>query len=162
MQYAVAERFAAPLAAEECERLYAEAREWFGRYGLSDRELPATYEEFCAYWDATLSDVLTCTESARRLLLERHPLPSPHPVVPDLAWHAVEPAVAETLLWLTRGLLPEEVRAKLGWEWSLVDEAALSLLAVVVRTGFHVVPDRWRLSPAARRGYRRSRRRFTG
>ncbi len=162
MQYAVAERFGPPLDAQACEQLYSEAREWFARYGLSDRELPTSYGEFCEYWDRTVHDVLTCTEAARRLLVDRGPLPAPHPVVPAAAWHAVEPAVAETLLWLTRGLLPAEVRDKLGWQWSVLDEAALSLLAVVVRTGFHAVPGRWRLAPPARRAYRRSRRRFTG
>jgi uncharacterized protein (DUF2236 family) len=60
-QYALAGYFTDPLSEAEKEQLYRESVQWYAQYGLSMRDVPADYAEFCEYWERTIADVLRHT-----------------------------------------------------------------------------------------------------
>ncbi|MFD7009221.1 oxygenase MpaB family protein [Rhodococcus jostii] len=70
---------------------------------------------------------------------------------PAVLWRLVGPVLGRLLVWIARGTLPPVARDKLGWEWSADDERRLRRFGAAVRLGFRFVPERWRLTPVARR-----------
>jgi uncharacterized protein (DUF2236 family) len=151
-QYVVAEYFGEPLGDSEKEQLYQESKQWYALYGVSATNLPEAYADFVDYWDEMVCTVLDKTETVRRSrVLNGQPTPRPDDRIPAVLWRLVGPVLGRLLVWIARGTLPPVARDKLGWEWSADDERRLRRFGAAVRLGFRFVPERWRLTPVARR-----------
>ncbi|MBC2640191.1 MULTISPECIES: oxygenase MpaB family protein [unclassified Rhodococcus (in: high G+C Gram-positive bacteria)] len=151
-QYVVAEYFGEPLSPAEKEQLYQESKQWYALYGVSAGNLPETYADFVDYWNGMVGTVLEKTETVRRSrLLRGLPTPSPDDRIPAVVWRVVGPGLGRLLVWIARGTLPPAARDTLGWEWSAADERRLRRFGAVVRIGFRLLPERWRLTPIARK-----------
>ncbi|WP_055475953.1 oxygenase MpaB family protein [Gordonia sp. HS-NH1] len=113
---------------EERERLYAETREWYGRYGISARELPATLTDFDEYF-------------ADALVTELDP-------DPGLGWYRAQ--LLRPDYWYFRALPSPAVRAiqhpaaaeHLGVTPSRSDQRSLALTASILRAADTVAPTR--------------------
>ena len=151
-QYVVADYFGEPLTTAEKEQLYQESKQWYALYGVSATHLPETYADFVDYWNEMVGTVLEKTETVRRSrLLSGLSMPRPDERIPEVVWRLVGPAFGRLLVWIARGTLPPVARDKLGWEWSAADERRLRRFGGAVRIGFRILPERWRLTPIARR-----------
>ena len=60
-------------------------------------------------------------------------------------------------VWLTIGLYPPPVRARLGYSWTSRDERAFRLVGRIVGAAWRLVPPERRLHPRARSAWRRAR-----
>jgi uncharacterized protein (DUF2236 family) len=139
----VYDRYVGRLSREERQAYWEDQRVVGGLFGLADAELPATIEDFDAYWHDTLrGGDLHVSAEARELAVQivmRPPVPL-----------AARP-VLELVNQITIGLLPREVRRMYGFRWDplrglAVRGGAEYLKRVVVP----VLPGRLRLVPAAR------------
>src|SRR3546814_9985004 len=64
------------LSPEEREQLYQEGLVWYRRYGVSDRDVPATREAFQERWDHYCAEVLEMNEAVEFVLkMLNKPLP---------------------------------------------------------------------------------------
>ncbi len=52
-----ADTFVKRLTDAEKQQIYLESKTWYRRYGVSERPMPADYDEFERYWDHMLTDV---------------------------------------------------------------------------------------------------------
>jgi uncharacterized protein (DUF2236 family) len=144
----LAEYWDRPFTAEEKERLWAEGVRWYRLYGLSTRNVPATWAQFQDYWDRTCAQVLEDNKAARGVLdLSELDKPPNLGWLPDRVWAVLRPPFAWGYVWITVGMYPESVRRLLGYRWGVVDEVALRLLGRVVRHGWKLVPPRLRVHP---------------
>jgi uncharacterized protein (DUF2236 family) len=156
-QYVIAEFCGEPLDEAGRERLYQESIRWYGQYGLSMRAVPRDYRGFVEYWEHMVTDVLARTPAIERSPLTRgDPGPAPFPEIPEPVWALVGPPVLRGLSWLARGLLPEPARDTLGWSWTAAEQRRLRLLGSAIRTGFRMLPPRYRLSARARAAFDRA------
>ncbi|WP_431956314.1 oxygenase MpaB family protein [Nocardia lijiangensis] len=130
------ETFSGGLAPEQREELYAQCREWYDRYGISDRHAPATWAEFTDYFAdacAALPPPGADTMALRDQLLR------PNAWVPrKLPRFAV------------RALLHERARELLDAPLRPGDHAALATYAAAVRAGAALCPPRLRYLRQAR------------
>ena len=60
-----ADTFVKRLSRGEKEQIYLESKTWYRRYGVSDRPMPATYDEFERYWDRMLDEIVVAHRTAK-------------------------------------------------------------------------------------------------
>jgi uncharacterized protein (DUF2236 family) len=137
------------LTAAERRGLYLDGVEWYRRYGVSCRAVPADYADFRRQWDDYCHDVLEMTPAAERALeMALHPGRDPLPFLPawTIPWQWV--SVGRLVRLTTVGGLPDVVRRRFGIPWGIQDEVELRSLELAVRQGFRWLPASWRYSPA--------------
>ncbi len=125
----------------ERDRMYAESVEWYRRYGVSARAVPATRATYTAEFRRVCADVLEMTPAARRavdIALGRRirgfpSLPAWLTAIPDLA-------TAPVVYLTTIGGLPSAVRERFGIPWGWADEMAYRGLVVTVREASRAIP----------------------
>ena len=101
-----ADTFVKRLSREEKERIYLESKTWYRRYGVSDRVLPAGYDEFEQYWSRMIDQIVVAHPTARYgvgYVTKGYPVPEararsalagdlgglqPDRRIPDHRWHA--------------------------------------------------------------------------
>jgi uncharacterized protein (DUF2236 family) len=151
------------LSSTERQQLYAEGVEWYRRYGVSDRCVPADRAAFQRVWDETCDRVLERTEAVEFALevmsrAKRLPLPGPlAPVDPLLRIPLVRRVAFVPVRIVTIGGLPARLRERLDIPWSRADQLELDAIELTVRKAWPLVPDRLRWHPRARAGWRRVR-----
>jgi uncharacterized protein (DUF2236 family) len=154
----VADRFdRRNLRTEERERLYREGVEWYRRYGVSMRPVPADRAAFGRRWDRACASTLEMTEAADRAVeMALNDKISDLPGLP--AWSApIQRELVTPVLRLTAiGGLPEVVRRRFGIPWGVVEAAELKLLEAWVRETWRFVPRSLRFGPRAAAGWRRA------
>jgi uncharacterized protein (DUF2236 family) len=154
----VCQYFGRPLTEDQKEQLYVESLQWYRLYGVSDRPAPADWHGFCAYFDRMCAEVLEDNWAARAVLdLRRIGKPPVLSWLPDAVWRVIRVPVARSFVWLTVGLYPPAVRARLGYHWSRRSALALWLLGRAVAVGWHLVPLDRRYHPRARAAWQRAR-----
>lgn len=154
------------LTPAEHEQLYQEGIEWYRRYGVSDRSVPADRAAFQEKWDFYCAEVLELNaasswvlDSLRDSALSAEPLVPPHLALlrplakTTLARHSVFRVVRMCAF----GGLPPVVRERFGIEWSSVDAVALDGLELAVRNAWPIVPATVRWQPRALEGWQRVR-----
>jgi len=151
----VADRFDAHrLASAEREELYLDGVEWYRRYGVSMRPVPADRRSFQAEWERHVESVLELTPAAGRALdMALHERAMS---IPFLPWwtRALQPVVVTPLLRLTAiGGLPDAVRHRFGIPWGFDDEAQYRLLQAAVRELWRRLPAGLRYGPVAQAGW---------
>jgi uncharacterized protein (DUF2236 family) len=115
---AVQARVGRPMSWGLCERYYRETRRFARLFGLDGERLPASYREFCAYFNRCLEDgTVAVSQAAREIAagLLRAPVP------------ALEP-LAMSYRALTAGLLPAPVREGYGLPWRRREQALAAAL----------------------------------
>jgi len=142
------ETFVAPLAPADLDRLWTDSRRFARLFGIPDRTWPRDWAAFRAYFERMLaSDVLTVGAASRRLA--KFLLTPPNAaVVPAWKWYAA----------ITAGLLPERLRAPLGFEWGPAERALHRTTIAALRIAWRRLPTRLRWLPA----YNDARRRLRG
>lgn len=141
------------------EELYLDGLEWYRRYGVSARPVPADRAEFGRAWDRYCSQVLEMTPAAERAV--DMALRDKITDLPGLPWWTI-PIQREVITPLFRltaiGGLPPVVRQRFGIPWGTVEAAELKLLELWVRETWRFVPRQFRWAPRAAEGRRREAR----
>ncbi|MFC5185289.1 oxygenase MpaB family protein [Actinomadura harenae] len=155
------ETFVRPLTTADRRRLYEESKTWYRMYGVSDRNMPATWEDFEAYWERTLAGGIVAHKTARYGVgYVTKGLPAP-PKVPKALWRAVSPPLNAVARFLTVGGCHPRMRELLDLPWSEADERRYQRFAAGVRrlaVLWPVLPDVVRYLPQARRAFARDGR----
>lgn len=130
-----------PMSRLEVERLYAEWRLSGELIGVRERDLPASWDEFGAYFEAMASERLERTAAVEEVLEAlADPTKPDLRFLPDPAWRVVRiPAVRQIDL-VTGGMLGPNLRARLGVPWSRAKEGELRLLAASSRAATPLLP----------------------
>lgn len=151
------ECFGTPLTAAEKEWLFQESVQWYSLYGMSMKQVPASYTEFCDYWDHTIAHVLVPNSFSRATKRTRSGVfgPSPYPALPEWVWRPLSDTQFDALMWITRGTLGPELRELMGAEWSERDERRFRLFGAGLRVTYDRLPAQARRVTIARRAYRR-------
>jgi len=138
--------FPGPLTRARQEQLYAESVTWFRRYGVSDRAVPLTLDDFRERFAHICAHELELTPAVNWVLdPSTSPGPSRSPRLPGplsaldgvVAW-----AGADTLRLLVFGCMPDIVRRRFDFPWSNLDRlryasvcAALQSAGPAIRHG---------------------------
>ena len=143
-----AEHFMGGLTEAQRRQLFEEHKIWYRLYGVSERAMPQTWEEFQAYWDHMCRDVLEDNAAARGVL-DLHDIGKPPFVhwIPEPAWPLLRPFVAHGFVWLTVGLMDPPVREKLGYRWTGIDAGLHRRVGQAVNLGAKFVPRRRLMHP---------------
>lgn len=146
-----------PLTVEEKEAFYDECKTWYRSYGVSDRAMPDTWDEFVVYFEELCRN-LEATPSARRIvdgLFANGRRLRPHGV-PSAVWWLVGPVVADHARLLAAGSMPPEVRQTIGLSHGRVDQIRYRALIGAINRVWPLLPERLREVPVAREAKRRS------
>lgn len=147
------------LREDEREQLYREGIEWYRRYGVSMRPVPATRDQFGQVWDRYCDEVLEMTPAAERAVdMALHEKVTD---MPGLPWWSmpIQREILTPLLKLTAiGGLPPRVRERFDIPWGAVEAAELRVLELWVRETWRFMPRPLRWAPRASEGWRREAR----
>lgn len=156
-----ADTFIRRLSEAEKDQLVAESVTWFERYGVSARDTPTTYAEFCAYWEHALAERLVAHRTAKYGVgYATKGWPRPRQV-PAPVWWLVRRPVDSVSAFLTIGGLPERARELLELPWSADQERRYQRFAAAVRRLdplYRRLPGRLRLHPIPLRAFAREGR----
>lgn len=139
--------FARPLRRSEQEQLYAETVTWYRRYGVSDRPVPRSLDDFEARFDQVCREELELTPAVSWVLdptanpgarAQEIELPGAFAPLNGLVNHLG----SEVLRLLVYGAMPDIVRRRFEFPWSNRDRAAFAGLCGAMRS----------MGPAIRRG----------
>ena len=145
-----------PMTDAEKEQLYAESREVYRAYGVSDRVVPPDWASFRAYFDRMCREELVITPAARGLINFAKEPPATFPLVPAPLYKLARRPTAKPLWWHSVGTLPEPVRDLIGERWTVRDERRHRAFRRTVSTVWPLLPARLRYTARARAGYRRA------
>ncbi|HET9720002.1 MAG TPA: oxygenase MpaB family protein [Solirubrobacteraceae bacterium] len=139
-------QFGRPLPPAARDRFVREYRELGRLIGVRRSELPDDWSGFRAYLQSTIDRQLEPTESVAsvlRAVQEAKPPPLP---IPEIIWRGVR-IPARRALWLGGvGLLPADLRGRLGIGWARGDERQFQLLGRLARACTPVMPPGLRVS----------------
>ncbi|HEX3510219.1 MAG TPA: oxygenase MpaB family protein [Solirubrobacteraceae bacterium] len=141
------ERFGRPLAPAERQRLWAEWRSLGDLLGVDADELPVDWSRFRDYFDAMTRETLAHTAAVDEVLdaLAR-------PVPPALAalyrpiWPLVRMPAGHLIGLATAGLLPPQLRVRLGVPWGRRRAAELGLASAALRAATPLMPQALRIT----------------
>jgi uncharacterized protein (DUF2236 family) len=150
-----AEYFCGGLTDAEKRQLFDEHVQWYRQYGMSMRPVPATWDEFCEYWERTCRDELEINQATRDIFTIRIPKPK-FVLMPTPLWDQLFAPMVAAQRWIAAGVFDDAVREKAGMRWSPGDEVLLRLFGKAVQVAFLAVPDEIRLHPRALAAYRRA------
>ena len=128
---AMHDAYVRPLRPDEREAFYQDMKVVARVFGVPARVLPPGYDDFRAYEETMLRDVLRVGADARRIAatITRPPVPL-----------AARPALI-ALAHANVGLLPPQLRDAYGFAWRPPDRAALAASARLVRTFLPLAPS---------------------
>ena len=155
-----ADTFVKRLTDAEKEQIYLESKTWYRRYGVSERPMPANYQEFEKYWDHMMERVMIAHPTAKYGVgYVTKGFPCPKGMSP-LVWRAVAPVFNPFAAFLTTGGMPPRARTLLGLPWSDRQERRYQRFAAVWRSRpvnllWDHLPMRLRYNGFARDGYAR-------
>jgi uncharacterized protein (DUF2236 family) len=151
----VAEYFCGGLTEAEKSQLFDEHVAWYRMYGMSMRPVPATWDDFQAYWLRVCRDELEINQATLDILSIRIPKPW-FVLMPTSVWDQMFRPMVAGQRWIAAGLFDQAVREKAGMRWTPGDEMLLRLFGKLVEFAFIAVPDEIRLHPRALAAYRRA------
>src|SRR5689334_5694477 len=155
-----ADTFVTRLTREQKEQIYLESKTWYRRYGVSDRPMPANYEEFDRYWNKMIDEIVVAHPTAKYgvgYVTKGFPRPKGvHPAV----WRIIAPACNPVAAFLTTGGMPPRTRDMLGLPWSDRKERRYQRFAALWRSRpvnwlWDHLPMRLRYNGYALKGYAR-------
>jgi uncharacterized protein (DUF2236 family) len=129
-----ADTFVKRLSHEEKEQIYLESKTWYRRYGVSDRAMPANYDEFERYWDRMIDEIVMPHQTAKYGVgYVTKGFPCPKGVSPAL-WRLIAPVFNPVAAFLTTGGMPPRTRDMLGLPWSERQERRYQRFAALWRS----------------------------
>jgi uncharacterized protein (DUF2236 family) len=146
---------------DERESLYRDGVEWYRRYGVSDRAVPATRADFQVAWDDVCANELEmnpAVEFVLELLDNVQPPRFSGPLASASALLSLPPWRQLTTVPVrisAIGGLPPVVRERFGIPWSRQDQLQLNALEQIVARAWRLVPFPLRWQPRAQDGWRR-------
>jgi len=137
--------------AEEVTRMYDEMKQLMRGFKVAEKEIPPTYADFVAFFDAKVTEQLGDTVVARDFLVGvRHPGPPlGTPALLKPVWRLLTNPLGYVQHLATVGTLPESARAKLGITWTRRQELQLRSFGKVVGVLVPLLPERLRYFPIA-------------
>jgi len=149
-----ADRVMQPLTELERPRAYAELRELGRRFGLRDRDMPATSGEFGDWYRWMLDERIEDNPTARDVVATIR-RPAPPAWLPGALW-PLPRELAGHATWLTTiGSLPRVARERLGLSWTRLDALQLALVVRALRA-LDVLPARTLALPPKRDAFARA------
>ncbi len=135
-----------PFTRAEQEQLYAEAKQWYRLYGMTMRNVPETLDDFDAYWDRYVDDVLEYTPAAQWLLatFKAPPVPPPLHGFPEPLWRPLGRVIGYLAVVFASGQLPPVARDKLGLPYGLPQRIVHDVILRAVRWSVPLTPARFR------------------
>lgn len=132
--------FTTAMAPADTERFYREYRGLGRLIGVRERDLPATWVGFRAYFRRSARYQLSRTRSVDRVLNAIHGVVGAPAPIPNPLWRAIE-LPARRAVWLGGvGLMDIETRRRLEIRWTKVDETEFAMLGAVSRGLTPVMP----------------------
>ena len=155
-----ADTFVKRLTRAEKEQIYLESKTWYRRYGVSDRPMPANYDEFERYWDRMIDEIVVPHQTAKYgvgYVTKGFPRPKG---VPPVVWRMIAPVFNPVAAFLTTGGMPPRTRDMLGLPWSERQERRYQRFAALWRSRpvnwlWDRLPMRLRYNTFAQTGYAR-------
>ena len=149
-------QFGRPMSREQIERFYREYAGLGRLVGVRERDLPADWESFRAYFDRMVEQELERTESVDRVLRAvRHVTLPDLPFVPDLFGKALRLPAARALYVCSVGLLPPRLRERLRVRWRAREEREFRAIGAATRRLTPVMPKELLVSGPAQLRWRR-------
>jgi uncharacterized protein (DUF2236 family) len=153
-------RFGEPMTTLDKELFYEEMCEVAKLYGLRERDMPASWDDFGDYFSTMVHDELRDSDILQNVI-RSIARPAKPPVLPvsDRVWGVASWPGAGLLRLVTVGTLPPVLRERFALRWSRERELALRAQQQAIRRLFAVLPDRVKLMPpayAAERGETRA------
>jgi uncharacterized protein (DUF2236 family) len=144
-----------PFSRAEQEQLYAESRQWYRLYGMSMVNVPETLDEFDAYWDHYVADVLEPTPFSGWLVeaFRRPPPPPGLTWLPAPLWRPLSRVGGQAAVVLATERLPERVRHELALPWTRAHRVEAVLLRRTLRTLNNLLPRHRRYHPRPLAGW---------
>ena len=127
-------RFVRPMTADEREAFYVQWLDVGRLVGVREQDLPADWACFEEYFDRTVREELCWTPAVPEVLDTLGSSPPPHvPGMHPAVWRAVRTPLSRQLRLTTVGLMPRELRSRLGLPYSRGDARRFRALAAVAR-----------------------------
>lgn len=134
-------QFGRPMNRAEVDSFYREYRDLGRLVGVREGDLPASWEGFREYFEATVEEQLCPTRSVDRVLHSVRDAAPPVPL-PDPLWRVLR-MPAQRAVWVGGlGLMPPPLRRRLGVSWSAGEERPFRALGAVSRRLTPVLPGR--------------------
>jgi uncharacterized protein (DUF2236 family) len=134
-------RYVGDLDEHEVERYYGEQTRFAAAVGIPENRWPDDYASFRAYFERSVAELRPAEDSHRIADSILRPANALRPLGP-------------LARLITVGLLPPELRARLGREWGSGRERALNASTTAIRALLPLLPGLVREFPAARRARR--------
>lgn len=165
--FATHELFADPLTRAQQEGLFLEWREGGRFFGLRETDLPATLDDYLAFWNDAMRDTVEYSPIVAHLLDPAANIPPPPDWaswVPAASWQRLLRPASRFSQWLTLATLPPAFRARLPAElhphlaWTADDQQRFDRFRQRVRATVSRLPRRLRYSSDAWRAMQRKKR----
>jgi uncharacterized protein (DUF2236 family) len=155
-----ADTFVKRLTREEKAQIYLESKTWYRRYGVSDRPMPANYQDFERYWDRMIDKTVIAHPTAEYgvgYVTKGFPCPKG---VPPVLWRLISLVFNPVAAFLTTGGMPPRTRDMLGLPWSERKERRYQRFAAICRSSpvnwiWDHLPMSMRYNKFAQSGYAR-------
>ena len=135
----------------EVDVMYEEMKQLMRGFKVAEKEIPPTYDEFVAFFDAKIAEQLDDNIVAQDFLTGvRHPGPplgTPRLLKP--VWRALTNPLGYVQHLSVVGTLPQVARDKLGLTWTRGQEAQLRAFGWTVARLVPLLPERLRYFPIA-------------
>jgi uncharacterized protein (DUF2236 family) len=140
-----------PLTPADKDALYQETKQVWRNLGVLEKHIPATYPELVAHVATVIDERLYASRVAKDVLevTQRPPMPQQFPRILNPLWRLAISPIARLQYFVLVGTIPENVRRKLGIEWTPFDETKLRLLGRAVAYAVPLLPERLRYFPIA-------------
>lgn len=165
--FAMHELFADPLTRAQQETLFLEWREGGRFFGLREVDLPATLDDYLAFWNDAMRDTVEYSPIVAHLLDPAANIPPPPgwaSWVPATPWQRLWRPAGRFSQWLTLATLPPAFRARLPsalhphLAWTDDDQQRFDRFRQRVRATVSRLPRRLRYTGDAWRAMRRKKR----
>ncbi len=136
---------------EDVEQVYAEMKQLMRGFKVAEKEIPATYDDFCVHFDRVVTEHLQNTEVAHQFL-EGARRPGPPLWLPRLLrplWRVALAPLGHFQHLAILGMVPASARATLGVRWGRWQDLQLKAFGRVVGNVVPLLPERIRYFPIA-------------
>lgn len=154
-------RVLGPFSRADQERMYAETLRWYRLYGMSMTDVPQTLDEFDAYWQHYVQDVLQPTNAAHDLVaIFRHVPPPPgFTWIPAPIWRrTLGPVLSHVGVLALTALVPPVIRTRMGLSWGWFGRIEYAVVHRMLLALNRLTPPRFRYHPRARQAWEREAR----
>ncbi len=136
---------------EEVERVYDEMKQLMRGFKVAEKEIPATYDDFCAHFDKVVTEHLQNTKVAHDFI-EGSRRPGPPVQLPQWlhpVWRVATAPMGHFQYLAILGMIPPSARATLGVRWGRSQDFQLKWFGRVVGKVVPMLPERLKYFPIA-------------